>query len=76
MNQSDFQSSEDQKHGSTPSEVHQEAPDLLSRIMHVAFGLVQHVRKNPSLRTEVIQILRHLEQVITPPRLPSLTPHP
>ena len=76
MNRPDSQSPENQEHSDTPSEGGKDVPSFLSRVMHVASGLVKHVRESPSLRNEVVQILRHLEQAITPSEPPESDPTP
>ena len=71
MNQPDVEASTDQQQRSPLGEEMEGADALLARITRVASDLVQHIQETPSLRAEVIQILRRFEQAITPPAPPA-----
>jgi hypothetical protein len=60
-------STREQEQGDASRKDRDDYTNLLSGILRVASGVVQHIRENPSLRKEVVQILRQLEQAITIP---------
>ena len=62
MSQMDSPASEQEQ----PSVEQDGVPDILSRVMHVAAGLIQHVRHDQNLRNEIVQLLREFERAITP----------